>query len=263
MATVTNDIPPTIDRFDALFDCFVINLKRQPERLHTFRQRNNSLGINIHHFEAVDGAQSAAVDVLDRIVARGAVNYGKGPIGCAMSHLALWRLCVERNKPLVVFEDDSIIRHDLKAQLIALTERVVDWDFILLGYNTDCPLDASIAPGLDFYGMFPVRYPTAEQLAGFAQSSYPVGLAQLNLALGTCGYAVAPTGAEQLIRHCFPMDNRPVHSRAAGQAFWAYGIDCMMATVYKTIRAFICVPPLVMTPNEQKTSTTKGYSTQA
>lgn len=242
-------------QFDSQFDCFVINLKHQPERLKAFFQRNSPSNLHFHHFEAVDGAQFRAGDIPDGIVAKGTHNYSPGAIGAAMSHLALWQLCIEQNKSLVVFEDDAYLRYDFKAQLTSLSAQVVEWDFILLGYNTDSVLELSIAPGIDFGGLFSVRYPTINDLTGFAKTNNPVGLAPLNLAMGLCGYAVAPGGAEQLIEHCFPMDTRPVHLRCINRTFLAYGIDCMMGTFYRNIRAFVCIPPLVMTPNDQNAST--------
>jgi glycosyl transferase, family 25 len=256
MPDLTGGSPPSSDRFDTLFDCFVINLKRQPERLQAFLARNRSSGIHFHHFEAIDGAQCSAADIMDgQVVARGAVNYTPGAIGLAMSHLALWRRCAEQGKHLVVFEDDAVVRNDIKERLIALAGQGDEWDFILLGYNTDAELELNIAPGIDLGGVFSVGYPTAKHLADFAQSSNPVALQPLIIAMGTCGYAVTPKGAECLIRGCFPMDNRPVKLRAVNHTFPAYGIDCMMTSVYQKMRAFACVAPLVMTPNDRKTST--------
>src|SRR5712671_744720 len=244
--------------FDTLFDWLVINLKRQPEKLQAFIERNKPSGIDFHHFEAVDGTQCNIFDLIGgKIVAKGAVRYTPGAIGVALSHLALWRRCAEQNRHLVIFEDDAVVRNDIKARLSALAGQGDDWDIILLGYNTDSVLALNIAPEIDLVGDFSIDYPTADQLADFVHASNPVGLQRLIIAMGLCGYALAPKGAECLIRGCFPMDNRPVTLRA-GQTFPAYGIDCMMASVYPKMRAFACVSPLVMTPNDRTSSTTQS-----
>ena len=240
------------------FDWFVISLRRLPEKLQAFLERNKSSGIDFQPFEAVDGTQCNVFDLIDgKIVAKGAVRYTPGAIGVALSHLALWRRCVEQNRHLVIFEDDAVVRNDIEARLSALAGQGDDWDIILLGYNTDSVLELNIAPEIDLIGAFSIDYPTAKHLADFAHASNSVGLQRLIVAMGLCGYALAPKGAECLIRGCFPMDNRPVTFRESGRSVPALGIDCMMASMYRKMRAFACVSPLVMTPNDRKSSTTQ------
>jgi glycosyl transferase family 25 len=259
MLDLRSPAPTSHDLFDTLFDSFVISLKRQPEKLQAFIARNRPSGIDFRHFEAVDGARCNIFDLIGgQVVARGAVNYTPGAIGNALSHLALWRRCVEQGRHLVIFEDDAVVRNDFKARLSPLAGQGDDWDIILLGYNTDAVLELNIAPGIDLGGVFSIDYPTPEHLADFAHANSPVGLQRLVTAMGTCGYALAPKGAERLIRGCFPMDNRPVKLRAIGHTFPAYGIDCMMTSVYPKMRAFACVSPLVMTPNNRNVSTTQS-----
>jgi len=256
MSIPANDAPATDGQFDTLFDCFVINLKRQPERLHTFLTQNKASGIDFNRFEAIDGTEVGAADVHDRIVATGALNYTRGMIGNAMSHLAMWRRCAEQTKPFVVFEDDAVVSADFKLQFSSLTRQVRDWDLILLGYNTDVPLELNIAPGIDYGGRFSVKFPTAKHLSDFAASTYPVGLHRLVMAMGICGYAVTPKGAQILMRACFPMDNRPVGFRSTNAVWPACTLDAMMGTAYQRMSAFACVAPLVMTANDHKSSTT-------
>jgi len=118
MPDLSGPAPTSHYHFDTLFDSFVINLKRQPEKLQTFIERNRSAGIDFQHFEAVDGAQCNIFDMIGgQVVARGAVNYTPGAIGNALSHLALWRRCVEQNKHFIIFEDDAVVRNDFKVRL--------------------------------------------------------------------------------------------------------------------------------------------------
>ena len=232
--------------FDQLFDSFVINLKRQPERLQAFRYRNTPSEIHFHHFEAIDGAQCPPV-----------ANYTPGAVGNAMSHLALWRRCAEQGKSFVVLEDDVVIRHDIKARLPSLVAQVAGWDIILLGYNFDASLELNIAPGINFSGDFSARYPTEQHLARFSRSTVQIGSQRLVSAFGICGYVISPKGAKNLIDRCFPLDSRTVILRRAGRSISAYTLDCMMTTIYRHMLAYACLPPLVMTPNNPKTSTTR------
>jgi glycosyl transferase family 25 len=171
MSIPDHDSLQTHSSFDTLFDCFVINLRRQPERLQSFLRHNKPSGIEFKYFEAVDGVKIEAINIWGPIIAKGAVNYTSGMIGCAMSHLALWRRCAEQKKHFIVLEDDAVVRADIKMQTSSLVLRVPDWDMILLGYNTDVPLELNISPGINFGGLLSVRYPTAKHLSEFVNST--------------------------------------------------------------------------------------------
>jgi glycosyl transferase, family 25 len=251
------------DQFDLIFDCFVVSLKRTPERLRVFRTRNSQCGINFQHCEAIDGEQLDASKVESSIVAKGATDYTAGSIGNAMSHLTLWQRCAGQTKAFVVLEDDAVVRSDIKARLITTTAQLNEWDIILLGYNTDAPLELNIAPGILLGGHFSVFYPNNDQLADFATSTNPVGLHRLHVAMGICGYVISPSGAQSLMRNCFPMDNRLVPYASFSYKFPAYGLDSIMATIYPKIRAYACLAPLVMTANDQSISTIQTISRNA
>jgi glycosyl transferase family 25 len=243
-------------RFDAQFDCFVISLARAPERLEAFNEINSESTINFQNFVAVDGDKISGADI-DRILAPGAMPYSRSSCGNALSHLTLWRQCIGQTKNFIVLEDDAVLRHDVKARLPPLIENFDDWDIILLGYNTDIPLELNIAPGIFCGTRFSVRYPNVKQLSDFASSNNPVGLHRLYLALGTCGYVVSPRGAQVLMQTCFPLDNRLVHYGSVQYSFPAAALDAMMATNYPRISAYACLAPLVMTPNDKAASTVK------
>jgi hypothetical protein len=83
-------------------------------------------------------------------------------------HLALWQKCAEQTKNSVVFEDDAAVRHDAKSRLPSLLAQAEDWHIILLGGNTDVPLELKITPSVIYGGGFSARHPTPEQLAEFA-----------------------------------------------------------------------------------------------
>lgn len=251
-------------QFETLFDCFVISLKRTPERLQTFLAQNAKCEINFQQFEAIDGTQIDAVNIEGRVVAKDATGYKPGSVGNAMSHLALWRRCADQAKYFVVFEDDAVARNDIKARLLATINQLAEWHIVLLGYNTDAALEVSIAPGVSFGGGFSVKHPTAKHLSDFANSTNAVALHRLNMAMGICCYVISPSGAQILMQTCFPMDNRPVNIASTGYTFRAYGLDCIMATIYPKISAYVSIAPLVMTANDHHASTVqqnaKDYS---
>ena len=242
-------------QFETLFDCFVISLKRTPERLQTFLTQNAKCELDFQHFEAVDGTQIDATTIEGCLVAKGATGYKPGVVGNAMSHLALWRRCADQAKYFVVFEDDAVARNDIRTRLPAIIGQLTEWHIVLLGYNTDAVVEVSIAPGLAFGGGFSVKHPTAQHLSDFVKSTNAVALHRLNLAMGTCGYVISPSGAQILMQTTFPMDNRPVHYASTGHRFRAYTLDGIMATIYPMISAYVSIAPLVMTANDRNEST--------
>jgi glycosyl transferase, family 25 len=247
-------------QFETSFDCFVISLKRTPERLQSFLVQNAKCEINIQHFEAIDGTQVDAADIEGHIVAKGATGYKAGVVGNAMSHLALWKRCADQEKYFIVFEDDAVARIDIKARLLDTIGQLDEWHIVALGYNTDAVLEVSIAPGIYFGGAFSVKHLTVKQLSDFSKSTNAVALHRLNLMMGTCCYAISPRGAQILMQACFPMDNRPVHYASTGHRFRAYSLDSVMATIYPTKSAYVSIAPLVMTTNDRHTST-DGHAT--
>lgn len=181
--------------------------------------------------------------------------YSRNSFGNALSHLTLWRQCAGQSKYFLILEDDAVARQDIKARLTALIDNFNDWHIILLGYNTDVPLELIIAPDIFCGTRFSASYPTEKQLSDFSSSSNPVGLHRLYLALGTCGYVVSPKGAQVLMQRCFPLDNRPVNYGSVKYSFSAAALDAVMATIYPTIGAYACLAPLVMTANNRAIST--------
>jgi hypothetical protein len=115
-------------------------------------------------------------------------------------------------------------------------------------------IELNISPDIDLAARFSVRFPSAKHLGVFAKMTEPVALCRLRLAFGTAGYAVTPKGAALLTEKCFPLDNRPIQVRIEKRSIRAFSLDSMMTDVYPTMRAYLCLPPLVMTPNDPATS---------
>jgi len=233
------------------FSFFVISLKRTPNRLEKFRA--NSTAIRFEHIEAIDG-MSMDSSARAGVVAPHATGYTPGALGIAASHRALWLRCSERQNPFVICEDDAVLREDILDQLPRVVGGAGDWDIIMLGFNFDVGLETEIVPGILMGGGFSIKYPSQQDLDAFVRGRGQVALQRLNLCFGVCANAISPTGARRLLQKAFPMDNRPTIIKSANRSFPAYGVDCMMATLYPELSAYVCIAPLAMTPNNQKTS---------
>jgi GR25 family glycosyltransferase involved in LPS biosynthesis len=244
------------------YECFVINLARQPDKRAAFLQRNGVTGLDFKFFDGIDGnALSDEECVRQGLLKAGAQLYTKGHIGCGASHGALWRHAVATQKNLLIFEDDAYCRHDLEAQLDRVMAGLPGWEIVLLGYNTDAVLDVQVVPHNNFYGFFSTPHPSSQQLDVFAQTTGPTSAFRLNNAFGQAAYMVSPAGAEKLMS-VFPMDNRPLFLPGSKpwsgrDTFPCVTIDMLTNTLYRDMATYVLIPPLALPLNDPGTSTTR------
>ena len=252
---MTEDRPDS-ERLQGLPEAFVINLARTPERLESFLKQNAATGIVFHRFEASDGATISDDEaVKTNLIRRGTRWRTRATVGVALSHRRLWEATVADDRPRLVFEDDVYIREDFAAVFPPAIATIGAWDIVLFSYNTDALVEFNVAGDFDISALFTVKHPTAQQLSRFVRSRNATGLFRLRHAFGISGYAVSPAGARKLLARCFPMDNRMIEFKAAGNRFPAFSIDCMMNTVYRDIAAWAFVGPLALPLNDWETST--------
>jgi glycosyl transferase family 25 len=124
---------------------FVINLKRSAERrLHTTEQLNE-LSVTFQFVEAIDG------DLITEQEIRNSNDYGiyksgfhsnylgKEEIGCALSHLKIFRKMVDEKIELAcILEDDNNYSKDFKDLLVTGNLFTADWDILYLGQHSAC-----------------------------------------------------------------------------------------------------------------------------
>lgn len=238
-------------------DSYVINLDRQPERYGTFVRANSRTGLTIERASASDGAQATAAQ--QESVAAPGLYFTPGAIGAALSHRALWQRTMVTGRPALILEDDVQLRGDIASALPQVMASIGQvWDVLLLGFNTDQDVKVirNGAPAT-FRGYPP--FPTQDFLAQFARARDPVSTYPLRGAYGICAYIVTPEGAARLLDLCFPMRGTEVIAPDGhvGQAI-PNGLDGMMSGLYQRLGAYVCLPALAMTPNDQATSTTVG-----
>lgn len=56
----------------------------------------------------------------------------QGEVGCALSHIKAWKICVILDEPLIILEDDVEV---LNPEYQSLVEKYRDYDFLYLGYK--------------------------------------------------------------------------------------------------------------------------------
>lgn len=237
-------------------DWIVISLGRTPERLEAFSAVNAHLGLPFEVLAAVDGRELDEAELIRSGLIRPGLGWPVGSLGAAFSHRLCWLRAIESGRPLCIFEDDTILRHDFATSAMALmAELPHSWDIVHFGFNTDAVLDVEALAGLDAIGYFTLPYLEPHSLDRFAATGGRVQPVKLNNVFGTSSYAVSPAGAQKLLDGCFPLDTRYVPVRALEWMLVTKSNDGLMNSLYRHIGAYVCMPPIAMPINNKRTST--------
>lgn len=86
-----------------------INLERRPERLAEFRRRFPFFASpKVERFQAVDGRELSAEPEIVELFRGNDHGYRRAVVGCALSHLAIWRRAIAQAwSTTLVLEDDA------------------------------------------------------------------------------------------------------------------------------------------------------------
>ena len=126
-----------------IFKTFVVNLKRRPDRLNDFYNKNKHLltFLDIEVEEAVDGEQLDLNQKMRKIFHTSDTMFRRGIMGCAFSHMKLWgKLANDKTHSMyLVLEDDVEMANSsemfLKYITTNLFNKIQDWDILFLGYH--------------------------------------------------------------------------------------------------------------------------------
>ena len=235
-------------------EIYVVNLDRSVERWARFRDRNPHLADNAIRVSAVDGAsldRAALQALIDDGVIADDCAYLPGALGCALSHINLWKLAASEKRTVTIFEDDVYCSFDFVEQSNKmLSASPSDFGMIKWAFNFDplflwLDLDFSKAK-LEFYDRRHKRNP-----AQFQNESYKRSLTRLTHSFGCMAYSVTPTGAKILLDKCLPLRKRLIAFPGTGVILDDIGIDCAMCAASDSMEAFVCMPPLVIHDDEQ------------
>src|ERR1700687_2762515 len=88
--------PPKTFSIVPHMDIVVINLDRSPRKLEEFERANRGV-ISFERFAAIDGVTLAREKLIADGILHADLKYPPGAIGCAVSHINLWKRAVETN----------------------------------------------------------------------------------------------------------------------------------------------------------------------
>lgn len=229
---------------------YVISLARTPDRLERF-QRFNQHGPEIIHAPGIDGKTLNRQETIQAGLLTKECRFTAGAVGSGLTHVALWGTIARSDEPATIFEDDAFLcqNFEQKSQQI-INQLPEDWEIILWGQNSDAPLHYEVLPGqtdcFAYFNQDDVRRGIEE----FRHQKVETLPFRLKQAFGICGYAISPRGALSLMKRCLPMTTLPINYPSLGnRTLLSSSIDHLMNRHYEDMKAYCCVPPLVLTDN--------------
>lgn len=232
---------------------FFITLDRTLMRKNIFEFINSSKLSDCSKFPAVDGQKLNRSDLVNDNSIAIDLEYNPAALGCAVSHIALWRYCAASNEPITIFEDDAICHKEFELKQNELITRLgTDWDYIVWGWNFDCLMQFDMVPGISYAQCNFIEKNIAEKWDEYAAAPIDPRLYRLNFSFGTPAYSLSPSGAKKLL------DALPIRNfllRVNELETKNKGIDIFLIKASQSLRSFVSVPPLVLTPNIKANST--------
>ena len=228
----------------------MINLDRSKDRLTSFETANGPSELDCQRFPAIDGREIARGPLVDRGIITADLCYSDGVLGCALSHLALWDLAIEKNQPLTVCEDDAIFNHGFSSAAASVIKALPqDWHLILWGWNFDSILLFDILPGVSPCLSLVDQDRMRMGIDAFQSSQLTPQPFKLFNTFGLVAYSVSPPGARAMKQHCLPIRNMDVYIPGLGRTVANEEFDIMLNKLYRDINAYVSFPPLVVTRN--------------
>ena len=234
---------------------FVINLDRSVERWAAF-EKTNQAHLPYERFSAIEGSLLSRVDLQAQGILNANVEYTTGAVGCAASHIALWKKAVAENRNLTICEDDAVFNAAFVARSeILLKQLEGKFDLILWGWNFDSTMSYQMLPGVSICAARFDQGRMRQSIAAFQRLNFVPSLYRLTRAFGLPSYTISAQGAEALLKNCLPLRNMSVRFPGYDYEFPNNGIDIVTSAFYPSLRAYVSLPPLVITPNLRPIST--------
>ena len=119
----------------------IINLKKRTDRKQNVKTQLDKLGIyNYEFFEAINGyeiEESEKIIEIQELFRNNDFSYKKGVIGCALSHIELWKKLVNDNNNdyYLILEDDIEFNPNFKTIYDGLTQYLKNIEMLFFGYH--------------------------------------------------------------------------------------------------------------------------------
>lgn len=233
---------------------FFITLAHTTERAKNFLDSNKHLEFEI--FNGVYG-KSLNRELLIKENLLDPINDYRAPaLGASFSHIKLWNKCIEINEPILICEDDAILKNDFNTRSLDLINKTnVDFDIIFWGWNFDSILNFELDANLGSQTMLFDQEAMRLGKHSYAnKDSSNSSLYKLKNLFGLMCYTVSPKGAQFLLNNTVPLSIKNVAVDNLGN-IKDVCVDVQMNNYYSKMNSLVCIPPLAITPNDHSIST--------
>ncbi len=236
----------------------VISLERTPGRLESFRRRNEKILDNFELVKGIDGELDWNLIKNSKLISEKAkLNWSKGAIGSALSHLTCWKHCLSKGRNTLILEDDVLLsEHWEKAIKTVMQDLEKTLDLLLLGWNVDSILRAEIFPGLNCTSLFDPSYPSESTLKKILDVGNKRRLCKLYNAFGLPGYVITPQGAKKLLNKLIPLRCEQIKIGRGVPELDSKTLDSQMNFYYEKINAWVLYGPIALAMNDPEGSLT-------
>ncbi len=211
-------------------DTFVINLLSSHSRrtyIYSQLEREHMTG-HVHYIPAVNGF-TLPLDTISLVLKNSSDTLlHQGAIGCALSHLSIYRDIVEEGLPFsLVLEDDAVLLRGAKEHVLAGVDTLYseygdDWDVLITDFGSD-----KAAMGIERFHQHSIPSSCYEAMQGTGKLVVEINgpCSHMN----SVSYVVSYHGAAKLTEHLLPLST---------------AIDMKMQDLVKSgvLRAFALVP---------------------
>ena len=106
---------------------YIVNLPRCHDRRESILKECARFDLEAEIFPGVDGRELSETELRELVSGQAREHLGRGEIGCAFSHLGIYRDMMGKNIPIaLVLEDDSVFNLDPKPLLEELARQPID-----------------------------------------------------------------------------------------------------------------------------------------
>lgn len=187
---------------------FVISLQRSVERRNRVREQLNKTNIQWNFLDAVDGyalPEMPSSYQKSKVKRLQGYELTPGEVGCFLSHIHAWELCVLNNTITLVFEDDFLVGENLEAVIEDLLAIADQWNLVRLS------------------GIYETKHEILNQRSGYSL------VKNLGEPCGTAAYMIQPAAAKVLLDNAAdiyePVDHYLEH-------YTKHGLTCLAAKPY-------------------------------
>ena len=177
----------------------IVNLERRCDRkqkMIELMEQHEILPNKYEFIKAIDGTELIPSEYIRRLFEGNDFGSRQGVIGCALSHLNLWReLINDDSNPednyYIIFEDDIKITHGMKNRLIELEPEMKEREILFFGYSMFENKRKEVS----------TIYNTIDTME-ISSTSSAIKINELNKDLymgGTFSYSINKVGAQKLI----------------------------------------------------------------